>query len=158
MKQRTTLFLKFSILLIGLFILLSCIFWLPQLAHSATKVNPEYRYLKYPVLVGIYVTSLPFFLSLVEAFTLLRTIERRTAFPEVAGSSLEIFQNYTYVIMGLYIFGLLFLGFQDALHPGIAIIGFSIIFASLVIAVFSAILQELLKTANEIKSENDLTV
>lgn len=47
---------------------------------------------------------------------------------------------------------------QSALHPGIAIIGFIIIFASVVIAVFAGVLQKLLRNALDIKSENDLTV
>ncbi|WP_219914085.1 DUF2975 domain-containing protein, partial [Bacillus paranthracis] len=38
------------------------------------------------------------------------------------------------------------------------IIGMIIIFASMVIAVFAAVLQRLLKDAIDIKSENDLTV
>ncbi len=47
---------------------------------------------------------------------------------------------------------------QNALHPGIAIIGLTIIFTSVVIAVFTAVLQKLLKNVLDIKSENDLTV
>lgn len=42
--------------------------------------------------------------------------------------------------------------------PGIIVIGLIIIFASMVIAVFVAVLQKLLKEAIDIKSENDLTV
>ena len=42
--------------------------------------------------------------------------------------------------------------------PGIIIIGMIMIFASMVIAVFAAVLQRLLKDAIDIKSENDLTV
>lgn len=42
--------------------------------------------------------------------------------------------------------------------PGIIVIGLIIIFASMVIAVFAAVLQKLLKEAIDIKSENDLTV
>lgn len=42
--------------------------------------------------------------------------------------------------------------------PGIIVIGLVIIFASMVIAVFAAVLQKLLKEAIDIKSENDLTV
>lgn len=47
---------------------------------------------------------------------------------------------------------------QNALHPGIAIIGLTIIFTSVVIAVFTAVLQKLLKNVLDIKSENDFTV
>ncbi|MGV2488281.1 UNVERIFIED_CONTAM: DUF2975 domain-containing protein, partial [Bacillus mycoides] len=42
--------------------------------------------------------------------------------------------------------------------PGIIILGMLLIFASMVIAVFAAVLQRLLKDAIDIKSENDLTV
>ncbi|EEK79138.1 hypothetical protein bcere0009_19920 [Bacillus cereus R309803] len=42
--------------------------------------------------------------------------------------------------------------------PPIGLIGFIIIFAALVIAVFAAILQRLLQEAINIKSENDLIV
>ena len=42
--------------------------------------------------------------------------------------------------------------------PGIILIGMALIFASMVIAVFAAVLQKLLKEAIDIKSENDLTV
>jgi len=42
--------------------------------------------------------------------------------------------------------------------PGIILIGLVMIFAALVIAVFAAVLQKLLKNAIDIKSENDLTV
>ncbi|MNP73480.1 hypothetical protein D3C76_1701990 [compost metagenome] len=42
--------------------------------------------------------------------------------------------------------------------PGVIVIGMVMIFASMVIAVFAAVLQKLLKDAIELKSENDLTV
>ena len=42
--------------------------------------------------------------------------------------------------------------------PGIILIGMVVIFASMVIAVFAAVLQRLLQEAIDIKSENDLIV
>ena len=42
--------------------------------------------------------------------------------------------------------------------PGLAVVGMVPIFASLVIAVFAAVLQRLLKEAIDIKEENDLIV
>ena len=42
--------------------------------------------------------------------------------------------------------------------PGILAFGLVITFASIVIAVFAAILQKLLKEAIDIKSDNDLTI
>jgi hypothetical protein len=42
--------------------------------------------------------------------------------------------------------------------PGVIIIGLVIVFASTLVAVIAAVLQRLLKSAIEIKKENDLTV
>ena len=42
--------------------------------------------------------------------------------------------------------------------PGVIFVGLVVPFASMVIAVFAAVLQKLLKDAIDIKSENDLTV
>ena len=42
--------------------------------------------------------------------------------------------------------------------PGIVMIGLIIIFACMVIAVFAAVLQKLLKNAIAIKQENDYTI
>ncbi len=60
----------------------------------------------------------------------------------------------------LYVLGMLlfYLVAERDDAPGIIIIGMIMIFASMVIAVFAAVLQRLLKDAIDIKSENDLTV
>jgi hypothetical protein len=42
--------------------------------------------------------------------------------------------------------------------PGLILIGMVPIFTAMVIAVFAAVLQKLLKSAIDMKSENDLTV
>ena len=44
------------------------------------------------------------------------------------------------------------------MHQVLSLVGLVIIFASMVIAVFAAVLQRLLQEAIDIKSENDLTV
>lgn len=50
----------------------------------------------------------------------------------------------------------LFAEFDDA--PGVIFVGLIVPFASLVIAVFAALLQKLLQEAIEMKSENELTI
>lgn len=47
---------------------------------------------------------------------------------------------------------------QEADAPGLIVLGLVMTCAPIVIAVFAAVLQKLLKNAIEIKSENDLTV
>lgn len=74
--------------------------------------------------------------------------------------ALRNIKNCAIAISGLYALGmpLFYLVADKDDAPGIIAIGMIIIFASIVIAVFAAVLQKLLKEAIDIKSENDLTV
>lgn len=158
MERGTTLFLKVTIFLIGITVLALCIFLLPWLANYTAEMYPEYAYLQYPVLIGLYVTAIPFFFALYQTLRLLNNIDKYNAFSEFSVNALKNIKYCANAISILYVIGSIFLISQNALHPGIALAGFIIIFASFVIAVFSAVLQKLLKNAIEIKSENDLTV
>ena len=158
MKGGTTTLLKLIIYLIGLIILMLCVFWLPGMARKAASINPSYAYLKFPVLIGIYLTALPFFFALFHSLKLLTYITHKNAFSALAVNSLKRVKYCAVLIVTFYIIGMTFLITQDALHPGIALIGFAIVFAAFSIALFAAVLQELFTGALEIKSENDLTV
>lgn len=158
MKQVSTLFLKIAVMLIGIPILALCIFSLPWLANN--PVNPDYAHILYPVLIIMYVSVLPFFIALYQAFRLLIYIDKSKAFSELSVRALKNIKYCAITISVLYAVGMPFFYFiaeiDDAL--GIILIGLVVIFASMVIAVFAAVLQKLLKEAIDIKSENDLTV
>nr|WP_241680324.1 DUF2975 domain-containing protein [Metabacillus mangrovi] len=150
--------MKGTIFIIGLTILSLCVFYLPNLARETAVTYPEYAYLKMPVLMGLYLTAIPFFLALYQALKILNYIKGKDAFTDLSVQSLGSIRNCAIAIIVLYVIGMIILTVLNALHPGIALMGLVIIFASLVIAVFSAILQELLRRAIELKSENELTV
>ncbi|UOQ49645.1 DUF2975 domain-containing protein [Gracilibacillus caseinilyticus] len=158
MKRSTTLFLKIAIFLIGSIVISLSIFLLPKLANDTTRMFPEYAHLHYPVLIGLYVTTIPFFIAIFQAFKLLNYINNNNAFSELSVTALKYIKFSANTISALYVLGSIFLITQQALHPGIAIIGFIIIFASTIIAVFSAVLEKLLQNAIAIKSENDFIV
>jgi hypothetical protein len=158
MKRGTITFLKVAVFTIGIIILSLCIFALPSLARYSAEMNPELAYLRYPVLIGLYLTAIPFFFALYQALILLSYIQTNNAFSELAVNALKLIKYCAITIIILYVIGMLLLGSQSALHPGIAIIGLTIIFTAIVIFFFTAVLQELLKNVLTIKSENDLTV
>jgi Protein of unknown function (DUF2975) len=158
MKQTTILFLKSAVVLIGLVVLGLSIFGLPKLAAFSASSNPEFAYLKWPVMLGLFMTEIPFFLALYQSFRLLGLIENKDAFSEEAVEILGRIKLNALVITLLYVSGALFLFSQKALHPGVAIIGIVIIFTSVTIFVFAAVLQGLLSHALEFKFENDLIV
>ncbi len=146
--------------LIGIPILALCIFLVPKIANYSAELFPNIAYIKYIVFIYLYVTAIPFYFALYQGFKLLSYIDKNKAF---SGLSVRALKNIKYCAVTISIFyaaGMpvfyLMAEIDDA--PGIIVIGLIIIFASMVIAVFAAVLQKLLKEAIDIKSENDLTV
>ncbi|MBN3524662.1 DUF2975 domain-containing protein [Paenibacillus apiarius] len=158
MLRRKTAILKLAIAIIGITALILCIFWLPGFATNRAALNPDYAYLIYPVLIVVYTTAIPFYIALYHALKLLYYIDQKNAFSEFAVESLKHIKHCAATITILYLIGFAFLGFQLVLHTSIAIVGVVIIIAASTVAIFAAVLQELLTHALEIKSENDLTV
>lgn len=156
MKKVTT-FLKVALAVMMLVVIGLCA-GAVELANRTAEMYPEYAYLKFPVLIGLYLPVIPFGYALYQAFELLRKIERENAFSGPSVNALRHIKYCAVAISAIYFIGSVLLFFQNALHPGIAILCFSIIFASAVVAVFAAVLQELLRSALQLKSENELTI
>jgi len=159
-RHGTTLFLKIAVICIGIPILALCIFLVPEIGKYAVVLYPELPYLKFLVMALFYAAAIPFYFALYQAFKLLCYIDKNNAFSELSVGALKRIKYCAIVISSLYVAGLplfyLIAERDDA--PGVIIIGMILIFASLVIAVFAAVLQRLLQDAIDIKSENDLTV
>lgn len=158
MKRGSTLFLKLAVFLIGTPVLALCIFGLTWLAKN--PANPDYAHILYPIVIGVYVSAIPFYIALYKAFRLLNYIDKNKAFSEISVKALKDIKFCAITISSLYAIILPFVYIVAELDdaPGLIIIGMVSIFASMVIAVFAAVLQRLLKEAIDIKSENDLTV
>ena len=108
----------------------------------------------------MYAAAIPFYFALYQAFKLLSYIDKNKAFSELSVKALKNIKYCAITISSLYVLGmpLFYLMAKKDDAPGIILIGLVIIFASMVIAVFAAVLQRLLQEAIDIKSENDLTV
>ncbi|MBL3822532.1 DUF2975 domain-containing protein [Bacillus sp. BSL6] len=160
MKQGSTLFLKTAVILMGIPVLAMCIFLVPNIGNFAAKLYPEMAYIKYLVFINLYATAIPYYFALYQTFKLLNYIDKNNAFSELSVKALKNIKYSALAISVLYVLGmpLFYLVAERDDAPGIIIIGMIIIFASMVIAVFAAVLQRLLKDAIDIKSENDLTV
>ncbi|NKI20536.1 DUF2975 domain-containing protein [Paenibacillus dendritiformis] len=158
MLRSKTAFLKLAIAMIGIAALILSLFWLPGFVTSHAAKNPDYVPLKYPALIVVYTTAIPFYIALYQSLKLLSYIERNHAFSESAAASLKHIKQCAVVIAIFYVLSGVFLGMQGVLFTSIAVIGGVVIFAASTVAIFAAVLQELLTRALEIKSENDLTV
>lgn len=160
MKKGTTLFLKMAVIVMGIPVLALCIFLVPEIANFAEELYPDIPYLKYLVFIDLYATAIPFYFALYQAFKLLNYIDMGNAFSVLSVRALKNIKYCALAISSLYVLGmpLFFLVAEKDDAPGVIVIGLIMIFASMVIVVFSAVLQKLLQEAIHIKSENDLTV
>ena len=159
MRLKSTLFLKIAIILIGTPVLALGIFGLFDLYTYPLNLN-NYELILYPIIIGIYVTFIPFYFALYQTFKLLCYIDKSNAFSEL---SVKALKNIKYCAISISIFYITILPvcmFYSQKHdfPGLVIMTMFSGFTSAVIAVFAAVLQKLLKEAIDIKSENDLTV
>lgn len=158
MKQGSTLFLKLAIIVIGSPVLVLCILGLYWLISNPS--NLQYAYILYPIIIGIYVSAIPFYIALYNAFRLLTYIDKSKAFSQSSVKALNNIKYCAITISALYTLLIPFVYIladkDDA--PGAIIIGMLPIFASMVISVFAAVLQRLLQEAINIKSENDFTI
>ncbi|WP_341278690.1 DUF2975 domain-containing protein [Paenibacillus sp. FSL H8-0537] len=160
MERGTTLFLKAAVIVMGIPVLALCIFMVPEIANFIAELYPDHAYLKYLVFIDLYAAAIPFYFALYQALKLLSYIDHNKAFSELSVRVLKNIKICAIMISSLYVVGmpLFYLIAEKDDAPGIIVIGLVMIFASLVIAVFAAVLQKLLKEAIDIKSENDLTV
>ena len=158
MKRGSTLFLRMAVFLIGTPIVALCIFGVLDIAKK--PINPEYAYFMYPIVIGFYVSVIPFFAALYQAFKLLNYIDQNQAFSDLSVQALKKIKFCAMAISGIYVVVWPFVfpvaQLEDA--PGLVIFAMIPIFASMAIAVFAAVLQRLLKEAIDIKSENELTI
>ena len=152
--NRGTFFLKGVVFLIGLIVLALCTFALPA-AISSDRTG-YYR----PILLGMYVPAIPLFFALYQALKLLSNIDKNKAFSDLSVSALKNIKYCAITISALFAAGMpyVFLVGDKDDAPGVIVLGLVIVFASVVIATFAAVLQKLIQNALDIKSENDLTV
>lgn len=158
MRRGSTLFLRVVVFLIGLPIFVLFAWGLPWLlSHPA---NPAYAPMLYPLVAGIGMSAVPFYIALYQAFKLLSYIDKSNAFSELSVKSLKNIKICAIAVSIIYAamlpFAYLLADLDDA--PGLMAMALVATFAAAVIAVFAAVLQRLLQEAIAIKSENDLTV
>ncbi|RPF53457.1 DUF2975 domain-containing protein [Aquisalibacillus elongatus] len=160
MKKSSTTFLKLVIILIGLAVLTVCVTVLPMVAINLAD-NPTFvKWVMYPIIIGMYVSAIPFFYALYQAWRLLTYIDHNEAFSDLSVHALKIIKQCALTISGVYVLmmPLIYIFGEKDDAPGVILMGLVIIFASFVIAVFASVLQKVMKSALEIKTENDLTV
>jgi hypothetical protein len=154
MKRGSTLLLRAVIIFIGFLVLALCLYGIPRVIGSIDLGGYD------PILLGLYVPAIPFFIALYQALKLLGYIDKNKAFSQTSVNALKNIKYCALIISALFTAGMPYIftiaDKDDA--PGVVLIGFVIIGASFVVATAAAVFQRLLQNAVDIKSENDLTV
>lgn len=152
--------MKVVLIILGGLVMAFCIFAIPMMSRGVGIEWPQLTHLKYPILIGGYLTALPFFVALYQAFKLLTYIDRSIAFSDVSVRALRSIK-YCGITMSILYAASTPIVFQIAEAddaPGAVLFWMLFALAPAIVAVFAAVLQKLVENAIDIKSENDLTV
>lgn len=135
------------------------IFFYPQMGSGLAAEFPGVSYLPL-IALPAYLSLIPFFAALYQAWKLLNYIDKNKAFSELSVKALRAIK-YCGVFMTLVLLTAMPLAFSIAQYddaPGLVLIAMAFFCSPLVVSVFAALLQKLLQSAIDIQSENELTV
>lgn len=160
MKRCSTIILRLAVIIVAIVILILCCGGTLRVIMTLGS-NLNHNIIMIVMLVGLYLTVIPFYCMLYQTIKLLGYIDSNLAFSQLSVQALKkikLCAIATIVVCTLG--GLPFLyqwaEMDDA--PGLIIIGLAISGGAFVIAVFASVLKRLLQEAIKIKSENDLTI
>lgn len=158
MKKGSTVFLRFVVCLLAIGVL-TALLWFPQTEGRAANLDLISIYTD-PLIIYSYIASIPFFIGLYQAFTLLNLIDANKAFSQSAVNTLKYMKFASISLIGFILVALLYIRFliQGEDPAGPTMLGICMILAFAVIGTAAAIFQKLFQNAVDIKSENDLTV
>ncbi|MBP7804796.1 MAG: DUF2975 domain-containing protein [Candidatus Pacebacteria bacterium] len=152
-KNPHTLFLKFVLGFIALASMSLCVYLL--CTTNFLQPNPTI-----PLVLGLSISDIPFIFALYQTFKLLTYVDKKIAFSDLSVMALQKIKYCAIGIGILYAVGepYLFMLAQKEDAPGLVLFGGIIACACFVVAVLLAVLQKLLRSAIDLKTENDLTV
>lgn len=161
--NKSTLLLKIAVILISLPALgLALFLWftIGNQALTAATLGETLGYIISAILLALTFSLIPYFFALIQAFKILTYIDNAQAFSNLSVIALRKIKQSAFTISGIYVIisPLVYVVAEWDDAPGLILIALIPLFASLVIAVFSALLQNLLNKAIEIKDENQLTI
>lgn len=158
MRRGSTLFLKIVLLVIAILVMAGLL-WFPQTEGRAANLDLMSIYAD-PFIIYIYIGSIPFFVGLYQAYTLVKLIEVNKFFSQHAVNTLKHIRATSFVLVGMIAVAEIYIRFfvhgDDPAGP--TMMGIVVSLGVLVVATVATIFQKLLQRAMEMKSENDLTV
>ena len=138
---------------------LALMLWEPHIEGRNAHATLFEIYFKDPFLAYAYIASIPFFISLYQAFKVLGYVRQNKTFSPATVKALRTIKYCAIAIIGFVAASLIFIVFADKDdRPAGVFMRILIAFPSIVIATAAAMFERILQNAVDIKSENDLTV
>lgn len=158
-RRATIVFLQTAIILFAI-VVLAFLLWEPHVegvnAHATTLSE---IYFDDPFLAYAYMASIPFFVILYQAFTLLRYMGRNELFSQRSVKAVRMIKQCAMAMIVLIVLGVVFLmlGESDD-RPPIIMMGTVATLFFAMIAAGAARFEWKVQNAVDMKAENDLTV
>ena len=160
-KNSSTAFLQTILIVFGVGVLLALIA-MPQFEGRNVDATLFEIYFNDPFLVYIYLSAIPFFIGLYQAFKILGFVAKNNTFSHATIKALRTIKYCAFITAGAVIAADAFLMIaarsngEDA--AGAVMLGLIATFSSVVIGTATAVFERVVQNAVDIKSENDLTV
>lgn len=143
MKKASTIILRITLILTGLVVLVFCIA-MPWMLNLGGDPDAVFAHLRYPVLVGVYLTALAFFYALYNGVRLLGYVAKGWAFSLPSIKALKGVKLGAFAVSAILSAGgvplfYLFAQLEDA--PGLVLIGMAIAGVPFVFALSAYVLQ-----------------
>lgn len=163
MNNKEMKVLRAIVLIVGLMVLVFEIFALLPLAGIYVAKYPVYETLKMPVLIFLYVTSVPFYVAIAQALKICTAVINDKPFSKENVRSFTIAKYCAVPELVLYVLAAFGLYYYTAVVKGqvlpMAVIIASVIaFCALIMSIACSVLVELLKKAIYMQEENEMTI
>lgn len=160
MKRGSTIFLQAVIVLIGIGSV-AVMLWEPHIEGRNAHATVFEIYCKDPFLAYAYLASIPFFMTLYQAFKVLGYIRQDRTFARATVKALRTIKYCAIAIIGLVAASVVFIfpmfGDKEDRPAGV-FMGSLIAFPSIVIATVAGLFERIVQDAVDTKSRNDLTL
>lgn len=150
--------LKITILLLALFIGLIAIFILPDMAKLMASSLTEFSFLRKPGLTLIYLSLVPFYISLVPIWKLINLAYKQEIFTLEAISFLKIIRMCSFSIFVIYAFALFILILLEVPFTNAYLTIIILLLSALAFYLALSLTIRLVNTARVYKEENELTI
>lgn len=160
-KIFSIVFLQVVVVLLGIGTL-ALMLLEPHLEDRNLNATVFEIYFKDPFLIYAYCASIAYFTALYQAFKLLGCIRKNNVFSQDSVKYLKTIKHCAIVIIAFIVGAIAyFIVFEASKGEDIAggiMLGFIIIFISVIVATATTLFEKIMQNAVDIKSENDLTV